>query len=88
MFAGGVGSAASALTLHTLLSGYNVFLLIAGAVCSLPVLPALERRMQARGEAALRRADGAGYALCAVLLVLCLTTLAAGGFAPFIYFQF
>ena len=28
------------------------------------------------------------YALCAVLLVLCLTRLAYGGFAPFIYFQF
>ena len=88
MFAGGAGGAAGALTLHTLLSGYNVFLLIAGAVCALPVLPALQRRVQARGAEALRRADGACYALCAVLLALCLTALAAGGFAPFIYFQF
>ena len=65
-----------------------VYLLLAGAVCSLPLVPALQRRLGARGADALRRADGMCYGLCAVLLALCLTALAAGGFAPFIYFQF
>ncbi|MCI5754373.1 MAG: MBOAT family protein [Clostridiales bacterium] len=88
MFAGGMGGAADALQLHALLTGYNVFLLLAGAVCSLPLVPALQRRLGARGADALRRADGMCYGLCAVLLALCLTALAAGGFAPFIYFQF
>ena len=33
-------------------------------------------------------ADAAGYALSLVLLVLCASAIASGGFAPFIYFQF
>ena len=55
----------------------------------LPARAAALRRRLSSPEGALRpAADAAGYALSLVLLVLCASAIASGGFAPFIYFQF
>ena len=59
--------------------------LAAGAVASLPIVPALRERLEARGRAA---AEGAGFLLAAALFCLCLLAVAAGGFESFIYAQF
>ena len=72
---------ASTVLLHRLLSAENVCLLLLSAVLCAPV----GKRLGALTEGRLRAVP---YALSAALLVLCLTALAAGGFTPFIYFQF
>ena len=48
----------------------------------------MRRRLSSPGGALRPAADAAGYALSLVLLVLCASAIASGGFAPFIYFQF
>ena len=53
-----------------------------------PVLDALKSRLARSGGRIGAGAEVASYALCAVLLVVCASALASGGFAPFIYFQF
>ena len=75
-------SAASTAALHEMLPPLTAALLIAAAVFSLPVkkvFAPLERTTAGRI---------ASYAACFVLLLLCMSRLAAGGFSPFIYFQF
>ena len=80
--------AAARLLLARSADGYTLALLALGAHISLPVLPALRRRHPSPGGALRPAADAAGYALSLVLLVLCASAIASGGFAPFIYFQF
>ena len=73
----------AALPLGQLLTGQCCVVLAAGAVLCLPVLPWI--RKHPRLESRLQPLSWIG---CAVLFVLCLMKLAAGGFAPFIYAQF
>ena len=80
--------AAARLLLARSADGYTLALLALGALISLPVLPALRRRLSSPEGALRPAADAAGYALSLVLLVLCASAIASGGFAPFIYFQF
>jgi len=75
-------SAASVAALHAALPPLTAALLVIAAVCALPLkqkLPGLDASAAGRGVT---------YAGCVVLLALCVMKLAAGGFAPFIYFQF
>ncbi len=75
-------TAASTVKLHELLTALNIGLLIVAAVFTQPVrkaFDALDAKMPGRLLS---------YAACLLLLALCLTRLAAGGFSPFIYFQF
>ncbi len=82
MLGGIPASTASVVVLHELLPPLRAALLIVGAVLALPV-----KKVCARfGATAAGRI--LSNAACLALLVLCLTRLAAGGFSPFIYFQF
>ena len=75
-------TAASTVALHTLLPPLTVVLLAVAAVLALPVkklFAPLEHTTAGRVLS---------YGACIVLLVLCMTALASGGFSPFIYFQF
>ena len=76
-------SPAAGLTLAAALDGVTLLGLGLGLALCLPVSRLAPFRSLAEG-----RARGAGYALSFLLLLLCLTELAGGGFAPFIYFQF
>lgn len=58
-----------------------LFCLAVGLFGSLPVVSWLKKHTGRRGEAV-------SYALCAVLLVLCVMNMAVTGFQPFIYLQF
>ena len=75
-------SAASTAALFAALPPLTAALLVVGALCALP----LKQKLAGFGGTAAGRA--CSYAACVVLLALCVMKLAAGGFAPFIYFQF
>ena len=75
-------SAASVAALHAALPPLTAALLVIAAVCALP----LKHKLAGLDASAAGR--GVSYAGCVVLLALCVMKLAAGGFAPFIYFQF
>ena len=75
-------SAASTAALHAAVPPLTAVLLCVGAVCALPV------RKLFRGFPETQAGRALSYAAGAALLVLCVMRLAAGGFAPFIYFQF
>ena len=80
----GLGGGRGALvTLRTVLTLPRILLLGAGVVLSTPVIPRLcrDRENSARWQTLC-------YGGCFVLLVLCVARIAAGQFAPFIYFQF
>ncbi len=83
MFTGFHGTVAGTVLLHRLLDGRTVCMLLLGVVFSLPVGPWVRERLAEKRWAAIGT-----YGLYAALFVLCLTELAAGGFAPFIYAQF
>ncbi len=83
MFTGFEFSTAGTVLVHRLLDGEGIFMLVLACVCSLPLGKKLWQRVENK--------DGAqwismGFSL--VLFLLCLFRLAAGGFSPFIYFQF
>ena len=63
----------------------DLLLLLAGAAVCLPLGRLFPRLGESLGEGRLRPLS---YGLCVLLLALCITELAAGGFAPFIYTQF
>ena len=69
------------LLLQRNVSSLTLFCLGVGIVGSLPVLPWLKERTGRWGEPL-------SYAVCAVLLVLCVMDMAVTGFQPFIYLQF
>ena len=81
---GGLGPAAAA-ALRLAGNPRDLLLLLAGIVVCLPLGSLFPRLGESLGEGRLRPLS---YALCFLLLALCLTELAAGGFAPFIYTQF
>lgn len=82
MFAG-TSYTASPVVLHELLAGEFWFVLAAGAVLCLPIVPWSKKHPKLEAAAA-----PISWVVCGVLFVLCLVKLAAGGFAPFIYAQF
>ncbi len=82
LFIPGSLSAAAALALRRAANLRDLLLLAPGILASFPWGEKLRRSLR---EGKLR---GLGYALCLLLLALCVTELAAGGFAPFIYAQF
>ena len=88
MFTGWDFSLAGDLLLARTVDAYTVLVLALSALLSLPVLDALKSRLARSGGRIGAGAEVASYALCAVLLVVCASALASGGFAPFIYFQF
>ena len=63
-----------------------VFTLIVAFVAAMPIKPAIERRVAGTSAGAV--CDSLGYVFALVLLVLCLLSLASGGYNAFIYFQF
>ncbi len=83
MFTGFALTDANTVLLRSLLSGESITVLALGALLCLPWVQWLKKRE--RLYAAL---DTWSYPVCLVLFVLSLLKLAAGGFAPFIYFQF
>ena len=78
-------TAAASLALARAANLRDLLLLALGILVSFPWGKRLGglRRSLAQG-----RLRGVGYVLCVLLLALCVTELAAGGFAPFIYAQF
>jgi len=75
-------SAGATVALHEMLPPLTAALLIVSAVLTLPVKKAL-RVFDATAAGRIL-----SCAACIALLLLCMTRLAAGGFSPFIYFQF
>ncbi len=82
LFTPGTLSAGAALALRRAANLRDLLLLALGILVSFPWGEKLRRSLK---EGRLR---GLGYGLCFLLLALCVTELAAGGFAPFIYAQF
>ncbi len=87
MFTGGPGSAADMAQAVTYLTPW--FLCVAAVACvtSFPVCPAMESRLRrsGRGEAVY---TAVSYGLSAALFALCILSLAADTYNPFIYFRF
>jgi len=83
MFTGFGFTAENTVALHKLLTGEAICILAMSAVLCLPWLQWLKKQ-----EKLYRVLDVVSYPACLVLFALCLLRLAAGGFAPFIYFQF
>ena len=83
MFTGFDISTAGTVLLHSLLDGEGVVMLLLALICCLPLGKRLYERVE--NSAAVQ---WAAPVLCLGLFVLCLFRLAAGGFSPFIYFQF
>lgn len=83
MFSGFDITPAGTVLLRRLINGESVTMLVLALICALPFGRRLYTRVENR--AAVRWITPA---LCLALFVLCLFRLAAGGFSPFIYFQF
>ena len=83
MFTGFVFTAENTVMLHQLLTGEGIFILLLSTVLCLPWTQWLKKQPKPY-----RVLDTLSYPACALLFALCLLRLAAGGFAPFIYFQF
>ena len=85
MFTPGSLSPAAAVLLRLTGNLRDLLLLLAGIVVCLPLGSLFPRLGKSLGEGKLRPLS---FVLCFLLLALCLTELAAGGFAPFISTQF
>lgn len=83
MFGGGAGSVEATVALHSLLTPAAAVVLLLGAVLCCPWPQWIGKRPKLQ-----QIAEPLSYGGCLLLFVLCLLRLAAGGFAPFIYFQF
>ena len=82
MFTGFRLSPGGTVLLYSLLDAKTVFMFILGGLLSVPAAKRLGERLDAK------RFEGVANLLYLLLFVLCVTQLAAGGFAPFIYSQF
>lgn len=82
MFAGFDFTADGSALLERVLDLRCVFYMLVGAVFCCPVAGMIGKRLNRKWMPALR------YCAYAALYVLCLTSLAAGGFSPFIYARF
>lgn len=83
MFAGFRFTDVNAVALHSLLNAESICMLVLGCVLCLPWLQWLKKR-----EGMYAKLEHVSWIACLMLFALCLLKLAAGGFAPFIYFQF
>ena len=61
---------------------------IVACVAASPISVWVSARVQARGNAFVRRVRAISYVGALVLLVLCMLALSGGGYNPFIYFRF
>lgn len=83
MFTSFAPKAECTVLLHTLLNARTLTAAALAVVLSTPLPERLVCRIpEGTAKSAVR------YALCAVLLIVCTAEIAAGGFSPFIYFQF
>lgn len=83
MFTGFFTTAENTVVLHSLVNAESIFVLCLSCVLCLPWLQWLKKQ-----EALYAKLEPVSWIACLVLFALCLLKLAAGGFAPFIYFQF
>ncbi len=83
MFTGFELSTAGTVLLHRLLDGEGIVMLLLAVLCALPWGKRLYGKIAEKPVM-----TWVSPALAVVLFLLCLLRLAAGGFAPFIYFQF
>lgn len=87
MFAGAGVTLQSAALLRSMLTPYNIAILVSGAVFSLPLLPRVKSFADGPGAVPALLRIGS-YGVSAVLFVLCVMNLAGSQFNPFIYFRF
>ncbi len=87
MFAGAGVTLQSAALLRSMLTPYNIAILVSGAVFSLPLLPRVKSFADGPGAVPALLRIGS-YGVSAVLFVLCVMNLAGSRFNPFIYFRF
>ena len=87
MFAGGAGTPVQLAEMLTYLTPWFLCLLLLAAVASFPVFPAL-RRTLAGSRTGTMIYTGAAYGASLLLLALCILSLAADTYNPFIYFRF
>jgi alginate O-acetyltransferase complex protein AlgI len=85
MFTGFTATAEQTALLHNLLSPSLVVTLVLSLLCCLPLVEWGRRKLPATPG---RWMEGLLWPCSLVLLVLCILSLAAGSFNPFIYFQF
>lgn len=89
MFAGwGIWSTEGWLLWRAQLTPLLVVSLFLGIVFSFPVLPAIRDRIMALPSNVQKKADVLSSVACAVLLTICVLSLAGGAYSPFIYFRF
>ncbi|HIW74386.1 MAG TPA: MBOAT family protein [Firmicutes bacterium] len=87
MFTGGPGAAADAAGALAYLTPWFLFVLAIACVVSFPVAPALESRL-CRSAAGATAYAAVSYGLSLALFALCILSLAADTYNPFIYFRF
>ncbi len=87
MFTGGPGSAAHLAQAITYLTPWFLCVLVAACAASFPIALALESRLCRSGAGANGYA-AVSYGLSAALFALCILSLAADTYNPFIYFRF
>lgn len=83
MFTGFAIRDVNTVALHSLLNAESICVLVLSVVLCLPWVQWLKKR-----EALYAKLETVSWIACLALFALCLIKLAAGGFAPFIYFQF
>lgn len=87
MFTGGQGSAADLAGVITFLTPWFLCVLAVACVTSFPLFPAAGERL-CRSRTGARVYTGVSYAASLLLFALCVLSLAADTYNPFIYFRF
>ena len=88
MFTGFSFTAEGDLLLYGICGSYTILILAVAAVLSLPVLPALQKRLALLPKRVQGVVEGGSWLASLCLLILCFAALASEGFSPFIYAQF
>ena len=87
MFTGGQGSPADTAGMLTLFTPWFLLMLAVACVTSFPLMPTIQRRLCGSPLGA-RVWEGTSYGMSLLLFALCVLSLAAGTYNPFIYFRF
>ena len=87
LFTGGTDTAAQLAGILTHLTPWFICILLIACVTSFPIFPAVQRTLGGSQTGA-RIYTGAAYAVSFLLLMLCILSLAADTYNPFIYFRF
>lgn len=87
LFTGGTDTAAQLAGILTHLTPWFICILLIACVTSFPIFPAVQRTLGGSQTGA-RIYTGAAYAVSLLLLMLCILSLAADTYNPFIYFRF